>query len=284
MNPLFSNNHHERTYHEQPEIINSTIGDDQITSNIIFDDPNVELNDGSVEHDKNAHGSYDNELEQLARNAYKEAEKQQILAQKNLKLYDASYLHSSTVHLNVCDTEKIREDATKSQIKMGKKLKDPIAIEKKQNFRPIDYGKLNNLYETFVPQVELSLEQKYFSSASITFENSTSASISSSPPVTMPSSKVTTILDYLHMVFKAIQTEFLEEVKAMMDVFESMESDLDATWKQNEILNDQLLEATLKHDVEKCVLMCSDSMNNDLNNEIEKVKRESIDVQKNLLK
>ncbi|GJX00757.1 retrovirus-related pol polyprotein from transposon TNT 1-94 [Tanacetum coccineum] len=70
----------------------------------------------------------------------------------------------------------------------------------------------------------------------------------------------------------------------MMDVFELMKSDLDATWKQNEILNDQLLEATLKHDVEKCVLMCSDSMNYDLNNEIEKVKRESIDVQENLLK
>ncbi|GJS10336.1 integrase, catalytic region, zinc finger, CCHC-type containing protein [Tanacetum coccineum] len=38
-----------------------------------------------------------------------------------------------------------------------------------------------------------------------------------------------------------------------MNVFESMESDLDATWKQNEILNDQLLEATLKYDVEKCI-------------------------------
>ncbi|GJZ99425.1 retrovirus-related pol polyprotein from transposon TNT 1-94 [Tanacetum coccineum] len=63
----------------------------------------------------------------------------------------------------------------------------------------------------------------------------------------------------------------------MMDVFESMESDLNATWKQNEILKNQLLEATLEHDVEKCVLMCLDSMNDDLNNDIEKVKRESID-------
>nr|GEW94256.1 copia protein [Tanacetum cinerariifolium] len=52
-------------------------------------------------------------------------------------------------------------------------------------------------------------------------------------------------------IFKAIQKEFQEEVKAMMDVFESMESDLDATWKQNETLKDQLLKAILKHDVEK---------------------------------
>ncbi|GJY82548.1 hypothetical protein Tco_0495924 [Tanacetum coccineum] len=70
----------------------------------------------------------------------------------------------------------------------------------------------------------------------------------------------------------------------MMDVFKSMESDLNATWKQNEILKNQLLEATLEHDVEKCVLMCLDSMNDDLTTEIEKVKRESIDVHENLHK
>ncbi|GKF34711.1 hypothetical protein Tco_0107911, partial [Tanacetum coccineum] len=56
--------------------------------------------------------------------------------------------------------------------------------------------------------------------------------------------EVTLILDYLHAVFKAIQTEFPQEVKAMTDVFESIESDLNATWKQNKILNNQLLEAT----------------------------------------
>ncbi|GJZ92882.1 hypothetical protein Tco_0664947 [Tanacetum coccineum] len=85
-------------------------------------------------------------------------------------------------------------------------------------------------------------------------------------------------------IFKNIQKEFPEEVKAVMDAFESMERDLDATWKQNEILNDQLLEATLKHDVEKCVFMCSDSINDDSHNEIENIKRESIDVQENLRK
>ncbi|GKD65760.1 hypothetical protein Tco_1307868, partial [Tanacetum coccineum] len=70
----------------------------------------------------------------------------------------------------------------------------------------------------------------------------------------------------------------------MMNVFESMESDLDATEKQNEILNDQLLEATLKYEVEKCVLMCSDFVIDNSNDGIKKVKRESIDVQEKLLK
>ncbi|GJR96805.1 putative ribonuclease H-like domain-containing protein [Tanacetum coccineum] len=68
MNPLFSKSNHEQTYHEQPKIINFTNGDEQIISEIIFDDPNIEVNDGSIEHDKSAHDSCDNELEQLARN------------------------------------------------------------------------------------------------------------------------------------------------------------------------------------------------------------------------
>ncbi|GJT39960.1 hypothetical protein Tco_0939825 [Tanacetum coccineum] len=55
MNPLFSKSDHEQTYHEQHKIINSTNDDDQINSDIIFDDPNVEVNDGSIEHDENAH-------------------------------------------------------------------------------------------------------------------------------------------------------------------------------------------------------------------------------------
>ncbi|GKC36929.1 hypothetical protein Tco_1049313 [Tanacetum coccineum] len=41
--------------HEQHEIIKPTVGNDQINSDIIFDDPNVEVNDGKVEDDKNAH-------------------------------------------------------------------------------------------------------------------------------------------------------------------------------------------------------------------------------------
>nr|GEV99729.1 hypothetical protein [Tanacetum cinerariifolium] len=73
------------------------------------------------------------------------------------------------------DTEDILEDATKSQMKMKNKLKDLIAIEKKQNVCIIDYKKLNALYEDFVPQKELYAEQKYFPSF-ISSENLSNAS------------------------------------------------------------------------------------------------------------
>ncbi|GJT39847.1 integrase, catalytic region, zinc finger, CCHC-type containing protein [Tanacetum coccineum] len=82
MNPLFSQSDHDQTYHEQHDIIKPIIYIDQINSDIIFDDPNVEVNDGKVEHDKNAHDRQDNAMDLLARNAYKETEKQLLLPKK----------------------------------------------------------------------------------------------------------------------------------------------------------------------------------------------------------
>ncbi|GKC11927.1 hypothetical protein Tco_1008709 [Tanacetum coccineum] len=95
---------------------------------------------------------------------------------QNPKLYDASCLDDSKIHMNIRDTGEILDNATKSQIKMKNKMKDPIAIEKKQNVCTIDYKKLNALYEDFVPQKDLSAEQKYFPSSFISSENSSNAS------------------------------------------------------------------------------------------------------------
>nr|GEX63214.1 hypothetical protein [Tanacetum cinerariifolium] len=80
VNPLFARHNQVQQYLKQPKIINNTIGDDQIVSNIIFDAPNDAVNSGSVEKNNNVQQSY--ELEQLARNTYKEAVKQQIIAKK----------------------------------------------------------------------------------------------------------------------------------------------------------------------------------------------------------
>nr|GEU39328.1 hypothetical protein [Tanacetum cinerariifolium] len=74
------NENEEKMYPTHTKIINIAIGDDQIDSNIIFDTPNGNVNRGSVEKDTHVPDLY--ALEQLARNAYQEAEKQQIFAQK----------------------------------------------------------------------------------------------------------------------------------------------------------------------------------------------------------
>ncbi|GJS09832.1 hypothetical protein Tco_0366628 [Tanacetum coccineum] len=308
VNPLFAKDNQEQKYPKQSKLINDTIDDDQINSNIIFDEPIVDVNSGSVKYDNNVQASY--ELEQLARNVYKEAKKQQINANKvkqqnkvltqqlevykekdiirdleqqqdnlqlnvvelrrqivelqktqtilkrkmsenedkyhdtvldleakakhnenvvlkmgqslqgmfmlrpkpmsfydpnvkhglgyenpytlkktisqNPKIYDASCFNDTKMHVNVRDTGDILDDATKSQIKMENKLKDPIAIEKKQNLHTIDYNKLNALYGDFVPQKELFAEQKYFSSTFIPSENPSNARTSTSPSEIKP--------------------------------------------------------------------------------------------------
>ncbi|GJX45939.1 retrovirus-related pol polyprotein from transposon TNT 1-94 [Tanacetum coccineum] len=61
------NENKEQMYPTHTKIINSTIGDDQIDSNIIFDEPNGNVNSGSVEKDTHVPDLY--ALEQLARNA-----------------------------------------------------------------------------------------------------------------------------------------------------------------------------------------------------------------------
>ncbi|GJR17250.1 copia protein [Tanacetum coccineum] len=100
---------------------------------------------------------------------------------QNPKIYDASSFNDTKIHVNVRDTEDIINDATKSQIKTENKFNDPIAIEKKQNVRTIDYNKLNALYEDFVQQIESSAKQKYFSSSFISFEISSNESTLTSP-------------------------------------------------------------------------------------------------------
>nr|GEW66287.1 hypothetical protein [Tanacetum cinerariifolium]GEW67611.1 hypothetical protein [Tanacetum cinerariifolium] len=87
VNTIFAKDTQEQKYPKQPKIINNIVGDDQIDSNIIFDEPNGDVNSGSVEYDNNVQESY--VLEQLARNAYKEAEKQQIIVKKYQKLFDS---------------------------------------------------------------------------------------------------------------------------------------------------------------------------------------------------
>ncbi|GKA35392.1 integrase, catalytic region, zinc finger, CCHC-type containing protein [Tanacetum coccineum] len=72
------NHNKKQMYPTHTKIIDNIIGDDQIDSNIIFDEPNGNVSSGSVEDDTHVPDLY--ELEKLARNAYQEAKKQQLYA------------------------------------------------------------------------------------------------------------------------------------------------------------------------------------------------------------
>ncbi|GJR97962.1 integrase, catalytic region, zinc finger, CCHC-type containing protein [Tanacetum coccineum] len=210
------------------------------------------------------------------------------------KLYLASSLSNSEIPLNVRDTEDTLDDASKSQHKMKGKINDPIAVANKQNCWTIDYKQINALYKDFVPQKELSAEQKYFPSSFIPSDKTPNAT--SSVPASMPSEspliiqldkmkscfqtlseliqknckrasifytspeeiqlndfcqdQVKPIVNELQFYFEFFRKLFQRDIKEMKDVFESTESELCEIKKQNDFLKDQLLEASLRHEVE----------------------------------
>ncbi|GKE79737.1 hypothetical protein Tco_1549737, partial [Tanacetum coccineum] len=65
----------------------------------------------------------------------------------------------------------------------------------------------------------------------------------------------------------------------MKDIFVLVENDLDKTFKQNELLKDQLLEASLAKDVKNLIITsCMEIRNTDLHDETERFSHESKDV------
>ncbi|GJS27162.1 hypothetical protein Tco_0487782 [Tanacetum coccineum] len=69
---------HEQVNHVKRKTIIHTSDDDQIDSNIIFDDPYVENNGGTSEHDSTTHDEY-HDIKMLAYNVQREAENQKQL-------------------------------------------------------------------------------------------------------------------------------------------------------------------------------------------------------------
>ncbi|GJS68856.1 retrovirus-related pol polyprotein from transposon TNT 1-94 [Tanacetum coccineum] len=75
---------HEQVSHGKRKTIIQTMDDDQIDSNIIFDDPFVENNGGMSEHDTTAHDEY-RKIQMLAYNVQREAENQKRLNNELIK-------------------------------------------------------------------------------------------------------------------------------------------------------------------------------------------------------
>ncbi|GJX89208.1 hypothetical protein Tco_0341222 [Tanacetum coccineum] len=123
-------------------------------------------------------------------------------------------------NLHVFDSEETLEDAEKSQLKMNEFQKDEKVQELK--IQPIDYEKLNKLY--FVPQKELS-----------EISNSKRASIFYTSPT-------------------EIEQSISRRYKRMKDAFEQNDVYLDEIENQNDLLKDQLFEASLTANIKNLVI------------------------------
>ncbi|GJR79140.1 hypothetical protein Tco_0149925 [Tanacetum coccineum] len=130
-----------------------------------------------------------------------------------------------------------------------------VLVKMKGKQFQFNYENINSLYDTFVPQTELSPEQECFSNAPISSESESSKEMSDLPVLKMPNE--------------------------MLNIFESMESKVDRTSKKHEIFQnkiDQLLEANIANDVKNLVMQYYVGIKN--KEEIERFSKKSKDSEK----
>nr|GEV72500.1 hypothetical protein [Tanacetum cinerariifolium] len=88
---------YEQVNHVKCKTIIQTFDDDQIDSNIIFDDPYVENNGGTSEHDSNARSKY-HEIQMLPYNVQRESENQKRLNNVILEICYPNTIICNTKH------------------------------------------------------------------------------------------------------------------------------------------------------------------------------------------
>ncbi|GJS05556.1 hypothetical protein Tco_0322064 [Tanacetum coccineum] len=94
--------------------------------------------------------------------------------------------------------------------------------------------------------------------------------------------QVKPILNELKVYLGFFRNLFQRDIKEMKDAFEQNDIYLDEIEKQTDFLKDQLLEASLKHDVELCVLLNHECVDKILNDELEQFKKKSFEIQEGL--
>ncbi|GJV96370.1 putative reverse transcriptase domain-containing protein [Tanacetum coccineum] len=157
---------HEQVSHGKRKTIIQTMDDDQIDSNIIFDDPFLENNGGTSEHDSTAHDEY-REIQMLAYNVQREAEnqkhlnnelkKQKDLLQRELETFKdrVKTFESTTIQYS---TYKETCDELERELRNDKDTIDRLVKGKEQIQN--DFLKVKN--EKIIIQHETKLEKKAF--------------------------------------------------------------------------------------------------------------------------
>ncbi|GKC77828.1 hypothetical protein Tco_1128602, partial [Tanacetum coccineum] len=156
------------------------------------------------------------------------------------KMYNDDMLRSVNLKIDSLDSEETLEDAKEIRLKMRNKMVQ------------INYGKLNALYETFVPQQELSVKQTYFSIPFTSNNGSESKDVTSNLPI----------------------PKIPKEIKEKSPTENILQNDIDRP-----------LEVSLTSELRDCVLLSVKKQKNELlKDELEKSSSDSKDIQANLLK
>ncbi|GJT70089.1 hypothetical protein Tco_1029375 [Tanacetum coccineum] len=189
---------------------------------------------------------------QLARNAYAEAAKQQRFAHRKMSENEDKY-HDTILDL---------EEKLKKNVDLFLKIESFV----EQTCSSSSYIPFVKILETKSMPSELPLINELFN-IKVGFEklfllikqNSKRASMfyTSTEEIALNNfcrDQVKPLLNELLDYFDGFQNLFQRDIKEMKDAFEQNDVYLDEIERQNDLLKDQLLEASLKHDIElECV-------------------------------
>ncbi|GJS25059.1 hypothetical protein Tco_0453691 [Tanacetum coccineum] len=189
------------------------------------------------------------------------------------KLYRAYELCDKNQQLHVFDSEETLEDAEKSKLKMNEFQKDEKILETKT--MPIELPLINELFNIQVGFEKLFLLIKQNSKwASMFYTSKEEIALND-----FCRDQVKPLLNELMEYFDGFHNLFQRDIKEMKDAFEQNDVYLDEIENQNNLLKDQLLEASLTEDIKNLVITsCVEIRNKDLHDEIERISKESKDV------
>ncbi|GJV16876.1 hypothetical protein Tco_1362199 [Tanacetum coccineum] len=280
---------HEQVCHGKRKTIIQTTDDDQIDSNIIFDDPFVENNGGASEHDSTVHDEYSG-LGYTNPVRLKKA----IAAQP--KMYVGDLLHNNKLGIHTIDSEETLEDAEEklfaeqayflipSTSDNGSTYKD-VPSESSVPKMPTESRLLTTIdtlgdtiigFQTWINKTFLQdTERRWLSDSQNELREFYKTDV-----ISMSRS--------LYKTLKEIKEELIEEVQEMLNIFVSMEQQVNDKSPTENILEneiDRLLEASLTSEIRNCVLLSVEQQKHELLKvELEKSASDSRDIQANLLK
>ncbi|GKB65221.1 retrovirus-related pol polyprotein from transposon TNT 1-94 [Tanacetum coccineum] len=198
-----------------------------------------------------------------------------------LKLYVASRTGNIEIPLNVRDSEETLEEAfKKSFVEQTCSSSSYIPFVKilETKTMPSELPLINELFNIKVGFEKLFLLIKQNSKRASMFYTSKEEIALNDFCRDQVKPLLNELLDY----FDGFQNLFQRDIKEMKDAFEQNDVYLDEIERQNDLLKDQLLEASLKHDIELCVLLNHECVDKSLHDELEQVKKKSLEIQEGL--
>ncbi|GKD55915.1 hypothetical protein Tco_1289302 [Tanacetum coccineum] len=211
----------------------------------------------------------DAEKSQLKMNEFQKDEKVQ-----ELKIQPIDYEKLNKLYKDFVPQKELSAEQTYFSSSSIPCVKDSVKILETKSM-PSESPLIKELYNIKVGFEKLSLLIK---------QNSKRASIFYTSPAEIEriefcQKQVKPILNELQVYLDAFQDLFHRDIKEMKDAFEQNDVYLDEIENQNDLLKDQLLEASLTEDIKNLVITsCVEIRNKDLHDEIERISKESKDV------